>query len=160
MTSSRFAIYFLLLILTVSCRPASDHVLSVAERQAVADTVTQLFNGIAEATNALDFGRLLSFYRESEDLTYVAQGRVTRSHAAFAGLVAAQFRGVTGADLRWIDTYVDVLARDVAVATTTYELTAVVEARDTVQSAGTFMGIYVLRDGEWQIEYAAHSFPR
>ncbi len=160
MTSPRFVMCSLLLVLIVSCRPASDDVLSAAERQAVADTVAQLFNGIAEATNALDFDRLLSFYRESEDLTYVAQGRVTRSHAAFAGLVDAQFRGVTGADLQWIDTYVHVLTRDAAVTTTTFEFTAIVAARDTVQSAGTFTAIYVLRDGEWQVEYSAHTFPR
>ena len=159
MTSSRTVACLLLAAVSLSCRPVSDQVLTADERRAVADTIGLLFNEIPDATNALDFDRLLGYYRDSEDLTYVARGRVTRSYRAFAELLDAQFRGVTEADLRWMDTYVDVLSRDIAVATATYEFTAILEARDTAQSAGTFMGIYVLRDGNWQIEYSAHSFP-
>ena len=159
MTSLHSVGCLLLAGLIVGCQPTSDSVPNADERNAIADTVSQLFDEIAEATNALEFDRLLGNYRASDDLTYVARGQVTRSHESFADLVDAQFRGVTEADLRWIDTHIDVLTSTVAVATTTYEFTAVLETGDTVQSAGTFMCIYVARDGEWKVDYSAHSFP-
>ena len=159
MTSMRVMMCLLLSGLILSCGPASQRVMTPEEREAVAETVAQLFDEITVATNALDFDRLLSYYRESEDLTYVARGRVTRSHASFADLVDAQFGGVVWADLRWLDTYVDVLSREVGIATATYEFRATLEGGDTVQSRGTFVAVFVHRDGRWQIEHSAHSFP-
>ncbi|UCH62301.1 MAG: nuclear transport factor 2 family protein [Fidelibacterota bacterium] len=128
-------------------------------RTAIALTVGQRFTEIAEATNALEFDRLLGQYRESEDLTYVAGGRVTRSHEAFSDIMDAQFGGVTNADLRWRDIFVDVLSPEVAVVTATFEFNATLESGDVARSSGTYMCIYVLHDGRWQIQYSAHSFP-
>jgi uncharacterized protein (TIGR02246 family) len=125
----------------------------------LADEVGQLFNQIPKATNALDFERLLGYYRESDDLTYVALGRVTHSFAAFSDIMDAQFGGVTEANLQWLDTYVDVLSREVVVATANFEFTAGLEGGNTAQSEGTYTVIYVLRDGKWGIEYSAHTFP-
>lgn len=159
MTLSRAVSFFLLSVLSINCRPPSEQVLSPEDRRIVAEEVAQLFNQIPEVTNALDFERLLSFYRESEELTYVARGRVTRSFAAFSGVMDAQFGNVTEANLQWLDTYVDVLSREVVVATAKFEFTATLESGDAAQSAGTYMAIYVLRDGHWKIEYTAHSFP-
>jgi|GEM_PF-4025415 len=133
--------------------------LPTERRGAIAVTVGQRFNEITEATNALEFARLLDQYRESEDLTYVAGGRVTRSYEAFSDIMDAQFGGVTKADLRWRDTYVDVLSPEVAVATATFEFNATLESGDVARSSGTYMCIYVLHDGRWQIQYSAHSFP-
>ena len=62
-----------------------------------------------------------TFHRDSDALTYVARGQVTRTYPAFENLVHTQFRGIAEADLQWKDTYVDVLARDVATAIATYE---------------------------------------
>jgi len=133
--------------------------LTPERRGAIAVTVSQRFNEITEATNALEFDRLLGQYRKSEDLTYIAGGRVTRSHEAFSHIMDAQFGGVTKADLRWRDTYVDVLSPEVAVATATFEFNATMESGDVARSSGTYMCIYVLHDGLWQIQYSAHSFP-
>jgi hypothetical protein len=157
MTLSRAVSFILLSVMSFSCQP--EQVLSPEDRRAVAEEVGQLFNQIPEVTNALDFEQLLSHYRESEELTYVAGGRVTRSFAAFSDIMDAQFGGVTEANLRWLDTYVDVLSREVVVATANFEFNARLESGDTAQSAGTYMAIYVLHDGQWRIEYTAHSFP-
>ncbi|GAF81891.1 unnamed protein product, partial [marine sediment metagenome] len=128
-------------------------------RAAIAETVGQLFTGIAEATNALELDRLLGHYRQSDDLTYVAQGRVNRSYETHQEMVNTQFGGLAGAELEWLSTYVDVLSRDVAVVTATYEFTATLPSGRNVGSAGTFMCIYVLRDGSWRIQYSSHTFP-
>jgi len=156
---SRVAACILLLVIIPGCHPASEQVLSPDERRAVADEVGQLFQQIPEATNALDFERLLSFYRESEDLTYVARGRVTRSFTAFSEIMDEQFGGVIEANLRWLDTYVDVLSREVVVATADFDFIAGLESGDKARSEGTYMAIYVLREGQWGVEYSAHSFP-
>jgi hypothetical protein len=158
-TLSRVAAVGLLFGLGLGCQPASEHLLTPEERDAIANRVSQLFDEIPRTTNALQFDRLLSHYRESDELTYVAGGRVTRSHGAFADIMDAQFRGVVESDLRWLDIHIDVLSRDVAVATATFEFTAALAAGNTAQSAGTYMCIYVLRNGDWEIQYSAHSFP-
>ena len=144
-----------------SATPAvgSAQVPTVTGQRAIADTIARLFSSIAEATSAQDIDRLLGYYEESEALTYVAQGRVIRSHEAFSEVLDAQLRGLSGADLRWLETYVDVLSNDVAVATATYEFTATLPDGNSVQSTGTYMCIYVREEGSWRIRYSAHSFP-
>ena len=160
MTLSRFAAVGLLFGLGLGCQPASEQLLTPEERDAIANRVGQLFDEIPATTNSLQLDRLLSFYRESDELTYVAGGRVTRSYGAFADIMDAQFGGVVGANLHWLDTHIDVLSRDVAVATANFEFTATLAAGNEAQSSGTYMCIYVLRDGNWRIQYSAHSFPQ
>ena len=145
--------------LGLTTMPGSAQMPTVTGSPAIADTITQLFAGIAEATTALDVDRLLAYYEKSEGLTYVAQGRVIRSHDAFSDVLDAQLRALRGADLRWLDTYVDVLSGDVAVATATYEFTATLPDGGSVPTTGTYMCIYVRREGRWQVRYSAHSFP-
>ena len=126
---------------------------------AIADTVARLFAGIGEATTALDLDRLLSYYEDTEALTYVARGRITRSRAAFADLLDTQLRGLAGADLRWRDIYLDVLSDDVATATATYEFTATLPDGRIIPTAGTYMCIFVRREGRWLVGYSTHTFP-
>jgi ketosteroid isomerase-like protein len=127
--------------------------------RAIADTVTQLLSGIASATSSLDLDRLRDYYERSEAVTYVAQGRVVRSYGAFSGILNAQLGGLRAADLRWGDTYVDVLGQDVAVATATYELTAIFPDGDSARSSGTYTCIFVRGDAGWRVRHSAHSFP-
>jgi len=159
MTLSSVASLGLLVILNLGCERAPEHALTAAERDAIANRVGQLFDEIPVTTNALQFDRLLSFYRDSDELTYVARGQVTRSHRAFADLMDAQFGAVVEADLRWLDSHIEVLSRDVVVATATFEFTASLTTGDIARSTGTYTCIYVLRDGDWKIQYSAHSFP-
>jgi ketosteroid isomerase-like protein len=160
MTRNLVAVCVLYGGLGLTAIPASAQTRTVTGSPATADTIAQLFAGIAEATTALDLDRLLAYYEESDALTYVAQGRVIRSHATFSDVLNAQLRGLSGADLRWLDTYVDVLSSDAAVATATYEFTATLPTGDSVRTTGTYMCIYVRRDGGWQVRYSAHSFPQ
>ena len=145
--------------LSLTTIPSSAQMPTVTGSPAIADTIAQLFAGIAEATTALDFDRLLAYYEDSEALTYVAEGRVIRTHDAFSDVLNAQLRGLDGSDLRWLETYVDVPSSDVAVATATYEFTATLADGRSVQTTGTYMCIYVRREGGWQVRYSAHSFP-
>lgn len=146
--------------LSITTIPSSAQMHTVTGSPAIADTIAQLFAGIPEATTALDVGRLLSYYEESDALTYVAQGQVIRSHDAFSEVLDAQLRGLVGADLRWRDTFVDVLSSNVAVATATYAFTALLPDGGSVRTTGTYMCIYVRREGRWQVRYSAHSFPQ
>ena len=89
----------------------------------------------------------------------MAAGRINRSYETHQELVESQFGGLAGAQLEWLSTYVDVLSRNVAVVTATYEFTATLPSGRTAGSAGTFMCIYVLDEGGWQIQYSSHTFP-
>jgi hypothetical protein len=152
-------LFVLVFVLNLCCKLASEPALTRDEGRAIAEEVEHLFNQIPEATNALEFERLLGFYRETDRLTYVALGRVTRSFEAFSGLMDTQFGGVAEANLRWLDTNIDVLSRDVVVATAIFEYEAGFEGGETAQSEGTYTVVYVLRGGQWGIEYSGHTFP-
>jgi ketosteroid isomerase-like protein len=130
------------------------------ERAAITETVSARFDEVAEATNAMDFTRLLSLYQESDELTYVSAGRIFRNHATMAGLVGSQFRGMASAELRWTEKHVDVLAPDVAIVTSVYEFDATLESGGTAGSAGTFTCVFVLRNGVWEIQHSSHTFPQ
>jgi len=147
-------------LLCMSCNPASQQLHTAEGEGAIADTVGALFDQIADAVNALEFDRLLGYYREGDDLTYLAGGQITRSHQAFSAIMDAQFGGAVEADLRWLEKYIDVLGRDVAVATATFDFKMVLQTGDTTRSSGTYAATYVRRDGQWKIEHSGHTFPR
>jgi ketosteroid isomerase-like protein len=140
--------------------PSAAQVVSATGQRAIADTVTQLFSGIAAATNSLDLDRLLGYYEATEELTYVARSRVTRGYAAFTRLVHDQFGGLRGADLTFRDTYVDVLSDEVAVATATFQFTASFPDGGSGQSTGVYICIFVRTEGGWKVRYSAHTFPQ
>ena len=159
MTKSLCATCILYAGLVLSPPPTHAQIRTATDSLAVADTIRRLFTEIAEATNALDIDRLLGYYAEDDALTYVAQGRVTRSKAAFGNLLDAQLRALAAADVRWRDVYIDVLSDDVAVATATYELSATFPDGGSVRTTGTYMCLYVRQEGRWEIRYSTHTFP-
>jgi uncharacterized protein (TIGR02246 family) len=159
MTPSRILIA-VLVCLSAMAQPARGQAPAPESSRAIADTVGRLFAAIPTITNALDLEALIDLYRPSDHLTYVANGRVVRSFAAMRDLVHAQFDRLTAADLRWLETHVDVPAQDVAIATASFAFTATLDTGATATSSGTYTAIYVRRDGEWKIEYSAHTFPR
>lgn len=134
--------------------------LTEAESNEIARTVSQRFLEVAEATNALDMNRLLALYDTSDNLTYVAQGTVTRGIEAFRALIDAQLGGLSSADVRFSDPEVDVLDRGVALTVSPYEFTATFPSGSTITTAGTYMCLFVLRDGLWLIRHSSHTFPR
>lgn len=89
----------------------------------------------------------------------MARGQVTRSYGAFSALVRRQIGDLAGADLRWVDTYVDVLTADAAVATATYRFTAALPDGNSVQTRGTFTCVFVRHDDRWLVRYSEHTFP-
>ena len=160
MIAPRAMLYAVAALLSTGCRPAEQQQLTAEEEAAIADSVTALFDQIPSATNALEFDRLLGYYRASEDLTYLAAGRINRSHRTMADIMEAQFGGAVAADLRWLEKYVDVLSRDAVVATARFEFSMVLQTGDTARSSGTYSATYVRRDGQWKIEHSVHTFPQ
>jgi ketosteroid isomerase-like protein len=145
------------LILTPS--PTHAQIPTVTGSPSIGDTIGQLLGEIAEATNALDVDRLLGYHADGDALTYVAQGRLTRSKAAFGNLLNAQLGGLAAADVQWRDVYIDVLSDDVAVATATYEFTATLPDGGRVRTTGTYMCIFARQGGSWEIRHSTHTFP-
>lgn len=167
MSNARAVFVWIVMALAVGCSApegapsaVGSGAMTSEERAAIAQTVSARFDEVAEATNTLDFSRLLSLYQASDELTYVAAGRINRTHAVMAGLIESQFRGVAAADLGWTEVHVDVLARDVAIVTAGYEFAAMLETGAATGSAGTFTCVYVLRDGVWEIRHSSHTFPQ
>jgi hypothetical protein len=143
----------------IGCQPAPTESVTHQEEAEIAQTVGDRFGEVATATSNLEFDRLLDLYQNSEALTYVARGEITRSHEAFSEIFDAQFGRVTGAALEFSNRHVDVLSRDVVVVTANYQFTAALDTGDTGSSSGTFTCIFVNRDGVWEIQHSSHTFP-
>jgi uncharacterized protein (TIGR02246 family) len=159
MTKYLTAAFILCSGLMLTPLPTHAQTVTVTGSPAIADTIARLFGEIAEATNALDVERLLGYHADGDALTYVAQGRVTRSKAAFGNLLDAQLGALAAADVRWGDVYIDVLSNAVAVATATYAFTATFPDGGSVRTQGTYTCIYVRQEGRWEVRYSAHTFP-
>lgn len=159
MTMLNRAVALAVSALLMGCQPSSNEPMTFQEEAEIAQAVGDLFAEVATATSNLQLHRLLDHYRESEDLTYVARGRVTRSFGPFSELFDAQFRGISGAQLEFSNEHIDVLSRNAVVVTAEFKFTATLETGDAGGSSGTFTCIYVLRDGAWKIQHSSHTFP-
>ena len=159
MAASRRTACLLICLASAGCQAGTDQPMTPDEQTAIAETVGNLYEEIAIATNALELDRLLGFYLESDDLTYVAQGQISRAYATFVDMVYAQFGAITGAELHFSEKYVDVVNREVVVVTAKFDFTATLGEGNTASSAGTFVCIYVFREGRWEIQHSSHTFP-
>ncbi len=140
--------------------PASGQALTPADSAAVIDAVTGRIEAIGNATGALDIDALLRLHEQSESLTYVALGRVTRGIDAFRQVLVDQLGGLEAADVSFDDLSVQVLDRNVAVSTSTYELVATLPTGNRVTGAGTYTCVFVLTGGKWLIRHSSHTFAR
>ena len=127
---------------------------SVAESEAIADTLTRLM------TEAYDFERsdvrerLLSLYPDGRVIS-AAAGRITTTRAELDSAIGT-FWEYVGQNMRgprwvWQDVHVDVLSRDAAVVTASYSIPHHTPAGRPHTIAGAWTAVFERRNGRWVI---------
>jgi ketosteroid isomerase-like protein len=142
-------------ILVAACdRPRSDRP-SLAEREAIAETLTR------RMAEAYDFSRpgvrerLLSLYPDSGRVISAAAGRVTSSRAELDSAIGTfwEYVGQNMRDPRWLwgDVHVDVLSGNAAVVTASYTIPHHTPAGRPHTIAGAWTAVFERRDGAWVV---------
>ncbi|MCH9023335.1 MAG: hypothetical protein IID32_11330 [Planctomycetes bacterium] len=100
-----------------ACQPATTE-LTEERRAAIAEELTQAFDGYAAAVRQLDQDGVLSFFQQSEDLAFAEYGAITRSWSALAELVRQRWPMYASVEnFQWGDLHIQALAPHVAAVT-------------------------------------------
>jgi len=150
----------LLPALLIATIPATGQSLSPADSAAITRAIVNRIEAIGDATGALDIDRLVALHEQSKSLTYVAGGRVTRGIDAFRKILEEQLGGLSSAEVRFDHVSVQVLDRNVAVSTSTYELVAALPTGSRVTGSGTYTCVFVRTGDNWLIHHSSHTVPR
>lgn len=137
-----------------ACNRAEQVHPTVAESEAIADTLTRLM------TEAYDFDRpdvrerLLSLYPEGRVIS-AAAGRITTTRAELDSAIGT-FWEYVGQNMRgprwvWRDVHVDVLTRDAAVVTASYSIPHHTPAGRPHTIAGAWTAVFERQNGRWVI---------
>jgi ketosteroid isomerase-like protein len=129
----------------------------MAERAAISDTVRQLFTDLAEATSALDLDSLLALYDHGEDFKFAAYGSVVTPYSAFADTVYAHFNPLVQVSFVPDTILVDVLSRDVAIATAPFRFSGTPAQGESLTLCGVYTAVYSRTPQPWRIIYAGES---
>jgi hypothetical protein len=146
----------ILLIATAACdRSSSPNHPSVAEGEAIADTLTRLMSEAYDFSRPGVRERLLSLYPDSGRVISAAAGRVTTDRTELDSAIGTfwQYVGQNMRDPQWVwhDVHVDVLSRDAAVVTASYTIPHHTPAGRPHTIAGAWTAVFQRRNGRWVV---------
>jgi hypothetical protein len=146
----------IILIAAAACdRSSSSEHPSVAESEAIADTLTMLMSEAYDFSRPGVRERLLSLYPDSGRVISAAAGRVTTDRTELDSAIGTfwQYVGQNMRDPRWAwgDVHVDVLSRDAAVVTASYTIPHHTPAGRPHTIAGAWTAVFQRRNGRWVV---------
>jgi ketosteroid isomerase-like protein len=149
----------LMLFMFAACQPATME-LTDAEKAAIAEELTQAYDSYGTAVRQLSQDGMLSFFQQSEDLTFAEFGTVYRSWSALADLVHQSWPVYANVqNFHWGDLHIQVLAPNVAAVTTTFDFAASDTTGAPVAISGTASYVWLKTDSGWKIVSGAETFP-
>lgn len=154
----RFALAAFALAFLAACQPAATE-LTDEMKSEIAQELTQVYAESLEPINQLDQEGWLSFYQDSEDLTFAANGTFFKSYSAFADTLSAHWAELASGDLDWGNLNIQVLAPNVAVVTTAFDYTGTDNAGAVMSVSGTWTAVWVKEAGSWKMVNVAETFP-
>ena len=107
----------------------------------------------------IDTDGLLGFFQQSEDLAWAHDGVITQSWADFSEAARQSWSGFGEVDsFAWGDLHIQVLARDAAVVTTTFDFAATDTAGAPIALTGAFTTVWLDTELGWKIVNSAESY--
>lgn len=140
--------------LLLACQPAE---LTDAERTAVEGEIRQLYADQATMLSNLDVEGWGAQFEESEGFLLAVHGG-TQSYAELMEQMRTTWPGYSDPQFSWGDLYIQVLARDIACVTSTWEWAATDAEGVREESAGTWTAVLVKRADAWKIATAAETY--
>ncbi len=141
---------------STACATAESGAIPQRERDAIADTLRTLIVGAYDLSAPGDkVMRLMSLYPPTGGVVSASGGQVSVSRDSLEAGIRAFWDNV-GRNMRepkwtWGAMHVDVLARDAAVVTTTYQVPHLTPAGMPHVIAGAWTAVFQRRDGRWSI---------
>jgi len=147
----------LMLVTAAACQPTSIE-LTEEQKATISEELTQAYDGYGGAVRQLNQDGVLSFFQQSEDITFAEAGAVYRSWSTVAELVHQSWPLYASVqNFQWGDLHIQVLAPNIAVVATTFDLAASYTTGDPVAVSGTASHVWLKTDGSWKIVSGAET---
>lgn len=141
-----------------ACQAPGPAPMTMAEREAIADTIRQLSDQFFTDFRSLDFEAAMAPY--SSDIVWAEQGHLGANRdsleAAWSGFFES-IREVTSGD--WEEVHVRVLGPDAAVYTASYSWAGTDLNGEPVGGPGVWTTVWVRSDQGWRIVQGHESYP-
>ena len=143
-------------MLIAACARPADAPLSTKERDAIADTLRTIVTSAYDLSKPGDaVERMMSLYPPSGNVISASGGRVSASRDSLEAGIRA-FGRYVGQNMRdprwhWDQMHVDVLARDAAVLTATYQVPHRTPRGEPHVIAGALTVAFQRRGGRWTV---------
>jgi ketosteroid isomerase-like protein len=154
----RLSLAVLSLVFLAACQPATTE-LTEEQKAEIAEELTRLYAESVSPINQLDAEGWLSYFQDSEDLTFAANGGFFKSYSAFADTVRAHWAPLASGEIDWGNLNIQVLAPNVAVVTSVFNYAGTDTTGGTVSVSGTWTAVWVEQDGDWKTVNVAETFP-
>jgi hypothetical protein len=153
----------LALFVLAACQPAPVE-LTDEQKAAIADEIAARYAGAAEAIRARDVEAWLTYFENSDELTFtscIQDGPVAayRSWAARADTTYAHYGALSSMDrFEWGELHTRVLAPNVALVSTTYEAVATDAAGVSFGGNATWVAVWIEVGGQWKMASVAETW--
>jgi hypothetical protein len=150
-----FALATAIVVLTIACSRSSGDTPSSRERAAIADSLKHLVTNAYDLSKPNAVARLMSLYPTQGPVISANSGQATTTRAALQSQIETFWRYV-GSNMRnpkwvWTSMHIDVLSRDAAVMTATYQIPHLNPHNLPHVIGGAWTAVFVRRDGKWVV---------
>jgi len=144
-----------LALLAIACSRSAGDTPSSQERAAIADSLKHLVTNAYDLSKPDVVARLMSLYPTQGPVISANTGQATTTRAALQSQIETFWRYV-GVNMRnpqwkWTSMHIDVLSRDAAVMTATYQIPHLNPHNLPHVIGGAWTAVFVRRGGKWVI---------
>jgi hypothetical protein len=150
-----FALATALAVAAIACSQPSGDTPSSRERAAIADSLKHLVTNAYDLSKPDVVARLMSLYPTQGPIISANTGQATTTRAALQSQIETFWRYV-GVNMRspqwkWTSMHIDVLSRNAAVMTATYQIPHLNPHNLPHVIGGAWTAVFVRRGGKWVI---------
>ena len=154
----KYSLILTFVILLLSCQPENES-LTETEKAEIEDQIKQLASELFDSWNKAEYAQYLNYYSNSNEFTFAANGKITRSWLAFSDTVKAHTDPLENSKVEVINQYIDIVERNLVIVTELFDWSAIYKSGKQENMRGTYTTIYARHNKEWNIIYVAESFP-
>ena len=142
-------------VLAIACSRSAGDTPSSGERAAIADSLKHLVTNTYDLSKPDVVARLMSLYPTEGPVISANTGQATTTRAALQSQIETFWRYV-GSNMRnprwvWTSMHIDVLSRDAAVMTATYQIPHLNPSNLPHVIGGAWTAVFAKRGGKWVI---------
>lgn len=150
-----FALAVAFALPAVACSRVTENTPNSRERAAIADSLKDLVTNAYDLSKPDFVARLMSLYPTQGQVISANTGQATTTRAQLQSQIETFWRYV-GSNMRnprweWTSMHIEVLSRDAAVMTATYQIRHLNPRNEPHMISGAWTAVFVRRGGKWVI---------